>query len=147
MANRNHFLDQLDAALASDAERLAVLYLDLDGFKAVNDNHGHRCGDQVLRVVAERLASTSRPGDVCGRLGGDEFVAFFRDVDGRGRRRRRASGPRRHHGPGGAERQDRRDPDVGRRGGAGARRGRRPRHVAPTPRCTRPSAGGGVELA
>ncbi|MCB1250936.1 MAG: sensor domain-containing diguanylate cyclase [Acidimicrobiales bacterium] len=83
LANRNHFLDQLDAALASDAERLAVLYLDLDGFKAVNDNHGHRCGDQVLRVVAERLASTSRPGDVCGRLGGDEFVAFFRDVDGR----------------------------------------------------------------
>ncbi len=80
LANRNHFLDQLDAALGGDPAGLAVLYLDLDGFKAVNDEHGHRCGDEVLVVVAERLGMATRSGDLCGRLGGDEFVAFFRGI-------------------------------------------------------------------
>ncbi|MEZ5209417.1 MAG: sensor domain-containing diguanylate cyclase [Acidimicrobiales bacterium] len=66
LANRNHFLDQLDAALASDAERLAVLYLDLDGFKAVNDNHGHRCGDQVLRVGERAWRAPLAPATCAG---------------------------------------------------------------------------------
>ncbi|HRW36765.1 MAG: sensor domain-containing diguanylate cyclase [Acidimicrobiales bacterium] len=87
LANRNHFLDQLDAALAGTADpQLAVLYLDLDGFKAINDGRGHRTGDEVLREVARRMAGATRhdegerPRDVVGRLGGDEFAAFFGGV-------------------------------------------------------------------
>lgn len=53
---------------------LAFLYIDLDGFKAVNDQHGHDQGDSVLTMVAEILRRTIRDGDLVGRLGGDEFV-------------------------------------------------------------------------
>jgi diguanylate cyclase (GGDEF)-like protein len=58
--------------------RPAVVYLDLDGFKDVNDRYGHEAGDQVLTTVGRRLASTVRPGDAVSRLGGDEFVIVFR---------------------------------------------------------------------
>lgn len=78
LANRNHFLDQLDAALASDAERLAVLYLDLDGFKDINDRLGHHAGDQLLSVVATRIRHVVRGEDVVCRIGGDEFVVVLR---------------------------------------------------------------------
>lgn len=80
LANRNHFLDQLDAALRRDPMSLAVLYIDLDGFKSINDLHGHRAGDAVLGVVADRLSGAIRGGDVCGRFGGDEFVVFIHGV-------------------------------------------------------------------
>jgi diguanylate cyclase (GGDEF)-like protein/PAS domain S-box-containing protein len=80
LSNRRHFLDQLGAALANGTEGIAVLYLDLDDFKAINDGHGHSIGDQVLRVVADRLRGSSRATDVVGRLGGDEFVSFVRDI-------------------------------------------------------------------
>ena len=61
--------------------RTAVLLLDLDNFKEINDGHGHGVGDSVLTVVADRLLSGVRPGDEVARLGGDEFVVVMRDID------------------------------------------------------------------
>lgn len=60
--------------------RLAVCFIDLDGFKAINDEFGHAVGDMVLKVVANRLKASIREHDVVARLGGDEFVAILRDV-------------------------------------------------------------------
>lgn len=61
--------------------QVAVCFIDLDGFKAINDEHGHVIGDAVLKTIAQRLKSTIRDRDVVARLGGDEFVAILRDVD------------------------------------------------------------------
>ena len=60
---------------------LAVVFLDLDGFKAVNDELGHQYGDEVLREVSRRLREVVRQDDMVGRLGGDEFVAICEDAD------------------------------------------------------------------
>ncbi len=81
LPNRRRFIEQLDEALAEGAGRIAMLYLDLDDFKAINDGHGHGVGDRVLQIVADRLRGCARAGDVVGRLGGDEFVSFVRDID------------------------------------------------------------------
>lgn len=84
IANRNASLAQLNRGLArtrrSEAS-LAVLFIDLDDFKAVNDNHGHPAGDIVLRAIAQRMVQTVRGGDRVGRLGGDEFVVIAEPVD------------------------------------------------------------------
>lgn len=85
IANRNSSLAQLNRALARtrrSGASLAVLFIDLDDFKAVNDNYGHRSGDTVLRTIAQRMVNTVRAGDHVGRLGGDEFVVIAEPVEG-----------------------------------------------------------------
>jgi diguanylate cyclase (GGDEF)-like protein len=59
---------------------VAVAYIDLDGFKAVNDTHGHAAGDQLLRRLAARMNDALRDGDTLARIGGDEFVAVLTDL-------------------------------------------------------------------
>ena len=83
LPNRGLFHDRLRTALARarrDGHRLAVLYLDLDQFKAVNDHHGHGVGDLLLREVAARIDQCLRESDTAGRVGGDEFVVLLNDV-------------------------------------------------------------------
>lgn len=77
LPNRTQFQKHLDVALARarrDGSSVAVLFIDLDGFKQINDVHGHAAGDAVLRSVGERLSVATREGDVVARLGGDEFL-------------------------------------------------------------------------
>ncbi|MCW8917137.1 MAG: GGDEF domain-containing protein [Magnetovibrio sp.] len=62
-------------------KKLAVLFIDLDGFKAVNDTWGHDAGDQVLKEIANRLQNTLREADQVSRIGGDEFVVLATEVD------------------------------------------------------------------
>lgn len=80
LPNRVKLASQLQRAIESASEQgslLAVAYLDLDGFKAVNDHHGHGAGDRLLVQLAERMQQALRPGDCLARLGGDEFVAVL----------------------------------------------------------------------
>lgn len=84
LANRKLLQEQLSLAIASalrDSTSLALMFIDLDGFKAVNDQLSHQAGDEVLREVAERLRGVVRQNDLVGRLGGDEFVVICETVD------------------------------------------------------------------
>ncbi|CAN5176951.1 hypothetical protein BH24PSE2_BH24PSE2_21290 [soil metagenome] len=84
LANRKLFRDYLEKTLAHarrEQRRLALLYLDLDGFKSVNDTLGHDAGDTLLKRVAHRLTVALRADDFIGRLGGDEFAVLIEDVD------------------------------------------------------------------
>lgn len=82
LANRSLVLDRIGHALARAERahgRIAVLFLDLDGFKSINDGLGHEAGDTVLATSGRRLSDATRPGDTVGRLGGDEFVVVIEE--------------------------------------------------------------------
>jgi diguanylate cyclase (GGDEF)-like protein/PAS domain S-box-containing protein len=84
LANRALFRDRLDHALAQGSrsrDPLAVLLVDLDGFKQVNDSLGHDAGDRLLGEVAQRFSAATRPGDTLARLGGDEFAILLEATD------------------------------------------------------------------
>ncbi|WP_298220205.1 GGDEF domain-containing protein [Halothiobacillus sp.] len=83
LPNRSLLVDRLRQALARskrNQSRLAVLFLDLDGFKQINDTMGHDAGDEVLRVIARRLSSVVREVDTLARIGGDEFILLATDL-------------------------------------------------------------------
>ena len=84
LSNRTHFIEQLNRAIARvqrhPEQRFAVMYLDFDRFKMVNDSLGHKAGDELLVNVAKRLKTMLRPTDVLARLGGDEFAILVEDL-------------------------------------------------------------------
>lgn len=83
LPNRTLFHDRLQTALVAGRRRkvhTAVAYIDLDGFKPVNDTHGHLAGDFVLQMIADRMRSALRASDTVARIGGDEFAAILVDV-------------------------------------------------------------------
>ena len=89
LPNRRGVLAALALAMtghSQDGRHHAFFLLDLNGFKRVNDEHGHAVGDRVLKVVVERFKAASRPSDLVGRLGGDEFAVLACDVDREGAR-------------------------------------------------------------
>lgn len=80
LPNRNLFMENGALAIASakrHMEKVSVLFIDVDDYKRVNDQHGHRVGDEVLREIAQRLKNRLRESDVLARIGGDEFVVLL----------------------------------------------------------------------
>jgi diguanylate cyclase (GGDEF)-like protein len=85
LPNRRLLIDRLNQALASSkrsGRHGAVMFLDLDNFKTLNDTHGHAVGDLLLIEVSNRLRASVREMDTVARIGGDEFVVMFREFDG-----------------------------------------------------------------
>lgn len=83
LPNRRLFFDRLDKVLARSqrtGRSVALLFIDLDGFKKVNDTHGHDCGDHALRVAAARIVDCLRKSDTVARIGGDEFTVILDDA-------------------------------------------------------------------
>ncbi|UOA08213.1 EAL domain-containing protein [Methylobacter sp. S3L5C] len=83
LPNRLLLADRLYQGIAQSrrrGEQLAVIYIDLDGFKSINDNYGHEAGDQLLIAAAQRMKQALRDGDTLARIGGDEFVAILLDI-------------------------------------------------------------------
>jgi predicted signal transduction protein with EAL and GGDEF domain len=83
LPNRVLFRDRLELAVAQAQRRagtLAVMFIDVDRFKRINDTYGHTVGDALLRNLAERLGKTLRRGDTLARLGGDEFTVLLPDI-------------------------------------------------------------------
>jgi diguanylate cyclase (GGDEF)-like protein len=84
LPNRVLLADRLNQAMIQAERRhqsLAVIYLDLDGFKAVNDSKGHQTGDELLILISQRMKDVLREGDTLARIGGDEFVAVLVDLE------------------------------------------------------------------
>jgi len=93
LPNRTLFHERVRAALAAAADGgapVAVLYLDLNGFKQINDTHGHHVGDKVLNIVGKRLGRAVRSHDTVARLGGDEFGCLLTGLSGHHELRQRA---------------------------------------------------------
>ncbi len=87
LPNRTLFMDRLSQAIHSahrEGWLLALMFIDLDHFKWINDSLGHEAGDQLLQEVAQRLRACARESDTVARLGGDEFTIILPDIDGRG---------------------------------------------------------------
>lgn len=85
LANRFLITEELNLLLAHckrEQSRLAVLFLDLDGFKGINDQYGHKAGDDLLVATADKLRYVLRDSDVIGRIGGDEFIVLLEESDG-----------------------------------------------------------------
>ena len=80
LPNRAHFMERLQQALELPGDRTALLFLDLDDFKRVNDQLGHQIGDDLLVAVSQRLRTCIRPSDTLARLGGDEFALLLERV-------------------------------------------------------------------
>ena len=83
LPNRALFTDRMEQAMAQASRRgkqISVVYIDLDGFKEVNDTYGHKVGDQLLILLSERMNKLLRKGDTLSRVGGDEFIALLIDV-------------------------------------------------------------------
>jgi diguanylate cyclase (GGDEF)-like protein len=77
IANRQEFNRRLEAAVAEHPRQVAVLFMDLDRFKEINDEFGHAAGDAVIQLAARRILGRLRPHDILARLGGDEFTAVI----------------------------------------------------------------------
>ncbi|MFO0740049.1 MAG: GGDEF domain-containing protein [Labilithrix sp.] len=75
-----HYMNLLQHELRQRGRSIVVVYIDLDGFKLVNDQHGHACGDDILRTMADAARTTLRRGDVLARVGGDEFALLLLDA-------------------------------------------------------------------
>ncbi|PLY41508.1 diguanylate cyclase response regulator [Janthinobacterium sp. ROICE36] len=87
LPNRRLLEDRIEHTLQQSARsrgKSAILYLDLDGFKAINDSYGHGYGDDILKMVAARLVGASRKEDTVARIGGDEFVIVLGNLAGKG---------------------------------------------------------------
>jgi diguanylate cyclase (GGDEF)-like protein len=85
LPNRRLFQDRLEQSLAQarrSKERFSLLFLDLDGFKGINDSYGHDAGDELLRDIGQGLMAAVRASDTVARMGGDEFAAILHNVDG-----------------------------------------------------------------
>lgn len=84
LPNRRALLEEVGKRQLADTGSLALLFIDLDRFKVMNDQLGHGAGDKVLQVIADRIRTSLRPADFAARLGGDEFVVLLDDADGGG---------------------------------------------------------------
>lgn len=84
LPNRALLMDRLETALIlarREQTHLSLLFIDIDGFKNVNDNYGHPVGDKLLQKIAQRLRDSVRESDTVGRLGGDEFIVLLKGID------------------------------------------------------------------
>lgn len=83
VASRLNILSKIEEAInehEKSAQKLAVLMLDIDKFKFINDNHGHMAGDEVLKFLAKKISGCLRETDSIGRVGGDEFIILIRHI-------------------------------------------------------------------
>lgn len=80
LANRRYIMQRLDYFIDQKVP-LAVMFIDLDGFKPINDEYGHDAGDEALKIVAERMTACTRESDIVARIGGDEFIILFKGLE------------------------------------------------------------------